>query len=160
MLLVTRCSLVIPTLSCFACEFHLHRNPRWHRSHLMEDPHPMVLTRGVSDLTRVVVHLLWSSHLCLRLLLADACGCSGCTLHCVSYWVPLSYSRSSFVRRRSEHGCVRGVDSARWPNSNPPCGVAQEGLLIPVIGSAVGGTKRWQWVRHVEEWSIKHAVSV
>ena len=32
---------------------------------------------------------------------------------------------------------VRGVDSARWPNSNPPGGVAQGGLLIPVIGSAV-----------------------
>ena len=32
---------------------------------------------------------------------------------------------------------VRGVDSARWPNSNLLGGVAQEGLLIPVIGSAV-----------------------
>ena len=32
---------------------------------------------------------------------------------------------------------VRGVDSARWPNSNPPGRVGQERLLIPVIGSAV-----------------------
>ena len=34
--------------------------------------------------------------------------------------------------------CVRGVHSARGPNSNPPGGVAQEGFLIPVIGSGVG----------------------
>ena len=33
---------------------------------------------------------------------------------------------------------VRGVDSARWPNSNPPGGVAQGGLLIPVISSEFG----------------------
>ena len=33
--------------------------------------------------------------------------------------------------------CVRGVDSARWANSNPLGGVAQVGLLIPVISSAV-----------------------
>ena len=33
---------------------------------------------------------------------------------------------------------MRGVDSARWPNSNPPGGAAQGGLLIPVMGSAVG----------------------
>ena len=31
-----------------------------------------------------------------------------------------------------------GVDSARWPNSSPPGGVAQEGLLIPVISSELG----------------------
>ena len=33
---------------------------------------------------------------------------------------------------------VRGVDSARWPNRNPPCGLAQVDLLIAVIGSAIG----------------------
>ena len=33
---------------------------------------------------------------------------------------------------------ARGVDSARWPNSNPLGGVAQEGLLVPVIGSEFG----------------------
>ena len=33
---------------------------------------------------------------------------------------------------------VRGVDSARWPNSNPPGGVAQGGLQIPVINSEFG----------------------
>ena len=32
---------------------------------------------------------------------------------------------------------MRGVGSTRRPISNPPCGVAQVGLLIPVIGSAV-----------------------
>ena len=32
----------------------------------------------------------------------------------------------------------RGVDSTRWPNCNPPCGVAQGDLLIPVMDSAVG----------------------
>ena len=31
-----------------------------------------------------------------------------------------------------------GVDSARWPNSISPRGVTQVGVLIPVIGSAVG----------------------
>ena len=30
------------------------------------------------------------------------------------------------------------MDSARWPNSNPPDGVAQGGLLIPIIGSEFG----------------------
>ena len=33
---------------------------------------------------------------------------------------------------------VTGVDSARWPNSNPPGGVAQGTLLIPVISSEGG----------------------
>ena len=32
----------------------------------------------------------------------------------------------------------RRVDSARWPNSIPPRGVAQGGLLIPVISSEFG----------------------
>ena len=34
--------------------------------------------------------------------------------------------------------CVRGVCSARGPNSNPPGGVALGDLLIPVIGRGVG----------------------
>ena len=34
--------------------------------------------------------------------------------------------------------CVRGDDSARWPNSIPLGGVAQVGLLIPVISSEFG----------------------
>ena len=33
---------------------------------------------------------------------------------------------------------VRGYDSARWPSSIPPGGVAQVGLLIPVISSKFG----------------------
>ena len=44
---------------------------------------------------------------------------------------------------------VRGVHSARGQNSNPPCGVAQEGFLIPVIGSAVG--VQGGGVEHMEE---------
>ena len=32
---------------------------------------------------------------------------------------------------------VRGVGSTRRPNCNPPCGVAQGDLLIPVTGSEV-----------------------
>ena len=31
-----------------------------------------------------------------------------------------------------------GDDSARWPNSIPPGGVAQEVLLIPASGSELG----------------------
>ena len=31
-----------------------------------------------------------------------------------------------------------GVGSTRWPNCDPPCGVAQGGLLIQVIGREVG----------------------
>ena len=67
---------------------------------------------------------------------------------------------------------VRGVDSARWPNSYPPCGVAQGDLLIPVISSDISsecgvdgggggrfGTKGWKWVRHIYEWLMKHVVS-
>ena len=30
---------------------------------------------------------------------------------------------------------MRGVDSARWPNSYPPGGVGLGGLLIPVMSS-------------------------
>ena len=33
---------------------------------------------------------------------------------------------------------VRGVGSSRRPTCNPPCGVAQGDLLIPVISSEVG----------------------
>ena len=33
---------------------------------------------------------------------------------------------------------MRGDDSARWPNSSLPGGVAQEGLLIPVTGCEFG----------------------
>ena len=63
---------------------------------------------------------------------------------------------------------MRGVDSAGWPNSNPPGGVAQMGLLITGIGSEFGvdeggveqKKKKRKWVRHVEEWSMKHAVRV
>ena len=57
---------------------------------------------------------------------------------------------------------VNGVDPARWPKSNPPGGVAQEGLLIPVISSKFGvdGGDDEQKVRHVEELSVKHAVRV
>ena len=45
---------------------------------------------------------------------------------------------------------------------NPPCGVAQEDLLKPVIGSevcVVGGgleQKGRTWVRHIKEWSMEH----
>ena len=61
---------------------------------------------------------------------------------------------------------VRGVDSARRPNCNPPGGVAQGGLLIPVIRHWVRcrrrwrETKWWKWVRNVEDWFLKHAVRV
>ena len=55
----------------------------------------MVLTRGVSDLTRVEIHLLWSTHLCLRLLLADGCECSGCT--------PLVFRTGFLCRTRDRH---------------------------------------------------------
>ena len=61
---------------------------------------------------------------------------------------------------------MRGVDSARWPNCNPPGGLAQVGLLIPVISSEFGvdgggvEPNDGKWVRHVEEWSVKHAVRV
>ena len=33
---------------------------------------------------------------------------------------------------------MRGVGSTRRANCNPPCGVAQGDLIIPIIGSAVG----------------------
>ena len=33
---------------------------------------------------------------------------------------------------------VTGLGSPGWPNKNPPRGVAQVDLLIPVMGSAVG----------------------
>ena len=33
---------------------------------------------------------------------------------------------------------IRGVDSAKWPNRNPPGGVAQWSLLIPVKSSEFG----------------------
>ena len=67
-------------------------------SQLMEDPHlrSMVLTRGVAHLRRVVVHLPWSLHLCLRLLPQTAVDAFASTLPCVSCWVPLSFSQYSF----------------------------------------------------------------
>ena len=59
---------------------------------------------------------------------------------------------------------VWGDDLARWPNCIPPCGGAQEDLLIPAIVSGVceveggGEQKEWEFVKHVEKRSVEHAV--